>query len=147
MRHPLPPLLFIACILLMIALQQLMPLRDFASLPLRIAGLALVATGVAIAQWHARLFRRTGTQIRTFDEPTSIVTGGLFRFSRNPMYLGMLLALCGAALALGVLSAGAGPLLFFIAAQTWYIPFEEAALHRKFGADYADYRRRVRRWL
>lgn len=131
----------------MVALQQCAPLRDFASPLLRIAGVATVLLGIAIAQFHARLFKRVGTQIRTFDEPGQLVTTGLFGRSRNPMYLGMLLALLGAALALGAVSALAGPLLFFIAAQAWYIPFEEAAMQCKFGTAYDDYKRRVRRWI
>lgn len=74
------------------------------------------------------------------------LTRGGFRFSRNPMYLGFALLLCGAAGAAGGTTTWLCPLLFILIAQFVYIPFEERAMTRVFGAQYAAYRRQVRRW-
>ena len=97
--------------------------------------------------WHARLFRRAGTEIHTFRMPRVLVTDGLFRHSRNPMYLGFLLVLAGLALVLGA----AVPLLvvaaFALVVDRWYIRHEERALREAFGDAYDDYCGRVRRWL
>jgi protein-S-isoprenylcysteine O-methyltransferase Ste14 len=90
---------------------------------------------------------------RTTVDPTrpqgasSLVTGGVYRLTRNPMYLGMLLALLGWAVFLAN-----GPALIFLPAFVLYltefqIKPEERALAARFGADYAAYRTRVRRWV
>ncbi|MBU1173919.1 MAG: isoprenylcysteine carboxylmethyltransferase family protein [Alphaproteobacteria bacterium] len=78
---------------------------------------------------------------------TSLVADGPFAFSRNPMYLGLSLLHAGLCLVLGL------PLTFVLLVipllimQLVVIPFEENSMAATFGADYADYRRRVRRWL
>jgi len=105
-----------------------------------LAGLALLLAG-------STRFRRLSTNIRTFDEPGVLVTDGLFRVTRNPMYLGFVLVLLGAGLAMGALTPLFVPVAFLIVANAWYIPFEERALQTKFGEAYALYRRRTRRWL
>jgi len=76
-----------------------------------------------------------------------LVSDGLFRWSRNPMYLGFVLLLLGIAILLGTATPFAGPLIFAIVADRWYIGFEERAMRQKFGADYEAYRRRTRRWI
>ncbi|MCE3289332.1 MAG: hypothetical protein K0R83_1344, partial [Caulobacter sp.] len=84
---------------------------------------------------------------RTFDDPDVLVTGGPFRFTRNPMYLGFLLLLAGVALGLGAASPWIVPVVFWLLADRWYIPFEERAMRRTFGEAYEAYARRVRRWV
>lgn len=149
-RWLLPPVVWFASVGAMVILQRTWPV---AALPAEwrvlawIAGGALVLAGVAMAQWHARLFKRIGTNINTFGEPGTLTTAGLFAYTRNPMYLGMLLALAGVALALGALSPWLLVLLFFVLAQCWYIPLEERKLAARFGRQYADYCRDVRRWV
>jgi protein-S-isoprenylcysteine O-methyltransferase Ste14 len=75
------------------------------------------------------------------------VVGGLYRFSRNPMYLGMGLMLVGAGVLLGALSPLFGVALFVIVADRWYIAFEEQAMQAHFGPAYAAYQARTRRWI
>ena len=78
-------------------------------------------------------------------ETGDLITDGVYRYSRNPQYLGNVLLAAGAAIAsrspLGGLFAGAGAM-----AYGWYLPGEEAHLQRTFGADYSEYRHRVPRW-
>jgi protein-S-isoprenylcysteine O-methyltransferase Ste14 len=143
----LPPFAVLICAALMAVLHWQLPLMELVPRPFNWIGLALVAAGMAVANWHARLFRRIGTNINTFGEPGTLTTQGLFRRTRNPMYLGMFVALLGAAWTLGTLSPFAGPLAFFLLASLWYIPLEERAMSAKFGSEYAKYRQGVRRWL
>ena len=103
--------------------------------------------GLSLNLGGAGLFARLGTNIKTFNDPGRLVDTGLFRVTRNPMYLGFFAMLCGVALALGVASAWIGPVLFFMAAQLWYIPFEERRMHETFGGYYIEYQRRVPRWV
>jgi protein-S-isoprenylcysteine O-methyltransferase Ste14 len=142
----LPPIAVLACAGLMALLHRFSPLATWLPTPWNWLGLVPVIGGLALAQWHARMFRRVGTNINTFGEPGTLRTEGLFRRTRNPMYLGMLIALLGLAATLGSASALAGPLLFFALAQFFYVPTEERAMAQKFGPAYDDYRRRVPRW-
>ena len=95
----------------------------------------------------ARQFKVVSTEINPFGTPSTFVRSGPFRYSRNPMYLAMLLILLGAAVAWGTLTP-----FIFLPFFGWlltvrFITIEEAKMVRIFGADYEDYRSQVRRWL
>ena len=111
--------------------------------------LALVALGGAVAIAGVIAFRDKRTTINplTPGASSSVVSGGVYRVSRNPMYLGFLLALAGWAVYLS--NAGAALLLpAFVAYLTQYqIKPEERALLAKFGPEFAQYMSGVRRWL
>lgn len=143
----LPPVVMLMTAGMMFLLHVEVPIVQLVPRPANLAGIALVVAGVAIANWHARLFRRIGTNINTFGEPGKLTTEGLFRRTRNPMYLGMIVCLAGVACMLGSMSPIAGPLGFFILAHYWYIPLEEKAMALKFGNEYFEYQRSVPRWL
>ena len=82
-----------------------------------------------------------------FKEADKLVTQGPFRYSRNPMYLGLGLVLTGTWLLLGALSCVLGVLIFLVVADCWYIRSEERMLQRKFGPAFDAYRARTRRWI
>lgn len=145
MQKLLPPKLALILIVLMTALHFSSPLRDLRDRPV-LAALIAVA-GIALLLAGSSTFRRAGTNIKTFNEPDRLVTSGVFRWSRNPMYLGFTLLLTGIAVGFGTLSPIIGPVLFFFAAELWYIPFEEKKMEETFGEEYLAYKRRVRRWL
>ncbi|MGH9777946.1 MAG: methyltransferase family protein [Candidatus Acidiferrales bacterium] len=81
------------------------------------------------------------------DPPKTLVVSGLYRYVRNPMYVGVLLTLIGEALVLGWWSLVAYPLLFAPFFHLYVVFYEERTLRRKFGAAYDDYRRAVPRWI
>ena len=147
--HPLllPPAVMIFAIIAMILLHQHIPLMQFWDAPVSWVGVPMIVLGLAIAQWHSRLFKLRKTNINTFKDPDILVTDGLFRISRNPMYLGFLVCLAGVWIVLG----SASPLIvlagFGLLTNHWYIPFEEQAMLRKFGDTYINYKSTVRRWL
>ena len=120
------------------------------ALPARlVVALALVALGAAIALAGVIAFRRQRTTVNplTPSASSSVVSSGVYRVSRNPMYLGFLLALAGWAL---FLSNAAALLLLpvFVAYMTQYqIKPEERALLGEFGPEFAQYMARVRRWV
>lgn len=95
----------------------------------------------------ARQFERARTNIKTFDRPDKLVTWGVFRWTRNPMYLGFAGALFGLWLALGSASPALIMLAFWVTCDRWYIRFEERVMRQRFGADYLAYCERTRRWL
>ncbi len=143
----LPPIVVLMSVGMMFLLHVEVPIAQLLPQPINWAGFVLVVVGFGIANWHARLFRRIGTNINTFGEPGKLTTEGLFRRTRNPMYLGMTVLLTGVACILGSISTIAGPLAFFILANYWYIPLEERAMALKFGSEYSEYQRSVPRWL
>lgn len=141
-----PLLLAFALAAAMIAVRWLLP-DDSARLPPLIdVGALLMLAGTASVLWSAGLFRRRQTTLNPMGEPSALATQGLYRYSRNPMYLGMLLGLLGLALLLGDALSWAGPVAFAWL-TTRQIRNEEAALERIFGAEYRAYKARVRRWL
>lgn len=146
MQRILPPILVAALIAAMIAMSLFVPGPDLAW-PFRIPGGIVLCGGLVLTVRHARLFERLGTNIMTFNDPDQLVLSGAYRWTRNPMYLGFLLMLIGVALILAAPVAFLGPIAFFLAADRWYIPFEERRLTATFDADYAHYQRSVRRWI
>ena len=142
----LPPILVLGLLVLMVCLRAFWPGPTMPD-PLTWLGLIPLLLGIGVLMIGSGRFRRAGTNIKTFDEPGQMVTDGPFRFSRNPMYLGFLLFLLGIAVLMGALTPLLGPALFALAAQLWYIPFEERAMSAKFGDAYHAYVRKVRRWI
>ena len=94
-----------------------------------------------------RRFRQAGTNVYTFEDSGELVTAGLYGISRNPMYLGLVLAGFGAALVSATLAALVLSAAFVLFVRYWYIAYEERAMRRQFGARYEAYCRTVGRWL
>jgi protein-S-isoprenylcysteine O-methyltransferase Ste14 len=143
----LPPRLVLILLVAMGALHVLLPGRTLLTFPYTLIGAAVAALGIVLTLSGANLFARVGTNIKTFNEPGTLVTDGPFRWSRNPMYLGFLLLLTGVAIVLGTVTPLIAPALFALIADRWYIAFEERAMREKFGASYEGYMGRTRRWL
>ncbi len=130
-----------------VALDRWLPVRYVIPDPVRWAGIPMIALGLGVILWAAALFKRNKTGIIPFSESTAVVTNGPYRFTRNPMYLGMTLMLLGTAIILRSLTPFVAPPLF-VAIITWqYILPEEAHMERALGAPYLELKRKVRRWL
>jgi protein-S-isoprenylcysteine O-methyltransferase Ste14 len=110
-------------------------------------GGALVVLGIALTAIAAGSFRRAGTPVVPFEISTALVTTGLYRLTRNPMYLGLALALVGVAVLLGTLSPFLPIPVFVWIIQAQFIRGEERFLEEIFGAGYLAYKSRVRRWI
>lgn len=143
----LPPLMLTLCLLGMILLHQYRTPTFFLSGEIKNLGYLVILAGIALPLWGAVIFRRRETNIIPYKSPDKMVTEGPFRFSRNPMYLGMLLVLLGAAVRLASLESLLFVLMFFAVANWWYIPFEEDKMRAVFGEEFDAYKSRVRRWI
>jgi protein-S-isoprenylcysteine O-methyltransferase Ste14 len=110
-------------------------------------GILLLVFGIFLAVWAALLFRSKRTPIYPTTQPTTLVTSGPFRFTRNPIYLGLFIILLSFVFWFGSLPILVAPLLFLLVMNFYYLPFEEAKLETTFGESYTNYRQRVRRWL
>lgn len=147
MKRILPPTLFIICIVLMVVLWWLFPVIRFLPFPVSLIGIPVFLAGLGIAKRGSDIFEKKGTNIETFDDPDVLVTDGLYKISRNPMYLGFLTALSGLFILLGCLSPLLVAVFFFVVTDRWYIEFEEKAMANVFGDEYAKYKAETRRWL
>jgi protein-S-isoprenylcysteine O-methyltransferase Ste14 len=146
-RVLLPPLWFLIALVVEVALGRWLPLDRWLPPWLRLVGVVFVGVGVVLAVWARGLFKRSGTGVRPFSPSTQLVAEGPYRFTRNPMYLGLTLMLLGTALLTGALSPFLVPPLFMILITALFIRYEEAHMHATFGADYDAFKRKVRRWL
>ena len=115
----------------------------------RAVSMALAALGIGVSTAGTWSFWRARTTVNpTRPEATSsLVATGVFRFTRNPMYLGLFLVLAGWAAHLANLAALAGPLLFALYITRFQILPEERVLAARFGPDFEAYRLRTRRWI
>lgn len=148
-RFP-PPLIPLATILLGGVLDRVWPidLEFVLSPPIRygIGGLVLTCA-LTLASWAIAHFRRRGQNEKPWTPTTAIVGAGPYRFTRNPMYLGMVLLCIAAAILLASEWILALTPVCALALQWFAIRPEEAYLESKFGEGYRAYKRRVRRWL
>ena len=145
-----PPLLFLAALLIGFVLDRLLrspfPVPGI-DLVHWIIGGSLILIGLALAAAGIRNFSRAGTPVRSIKPTRTLVTTGIHGWTRNPIYLGMLLLYGG----IGVAAQSPWTLILTlplaITIRYGVVAREEAYLERRFGDAYRDYKARVRRWL
>ena len=145
----LPPLIFLGFLAAAAVLEAVVP---FPVLPAHafqryLAGAALAVAGFVMIVMGTRRFQAAGTNIPPNLPTTALVVDGIYRRTRNPLYLGLILIYLGLGVAAGSFWAGGliVPLLWVI--NTGVIAREEHYLERKFGDAYRAYKARVRRWV
>ncbi|WP_085909136.1 methyltransferase family protein [Kiloniella majae] len=148
MKKLLPPVLFLLFVILMAVSCWLQGSPHHVPENYHLLTLPVVIAGLILAFSSSRLFRKKGTNIMTFGEPDLLVTEGVFKWSRNPMYLGFVTSLFALAFLMGgAYSSLALAVVFLLITDRWYIAFEEKAMRQKFGAEYDAYCQKVRRWI
>jgi protein-S-isoprenylcysteine O-methyltransferase Ste14 len=146
-RRILPPVYFVASMVAMIVLSRFAPVVHWHLPALRGFGVALIVVGLAISVSAAFRFRHHGTPLKPFEQSTALVTDGPFRYSRNPMYLGLVVVQVGVGLALESLTPFFVIPVFVAIITTRFVLPEERMLTERFGDAYTQFQRRVRRWL
>jgi len=145
-----PPLVFLGAGGIAFLIHRFSPLYVLPlarAAPLRILGVVIAVAALALVFWAVSTFGRIGTTANPAGGTTALVGEGPYRFSRNPMYLGLVLLTTGVALAFDAL----WPLLFLpfvvLVVRAHVVLPEERYLEAKFGGPYRDYKARVRRWI
>lgn len=131
----------------MLGLHVAVPIMWLIQPPYSYLGLAPILAGLVISGAAARAFREIGTPVVPFEPSTTLVTGGLYRYTRNPMYLGLVVTLVGVWIVLGTLSPLLALIAFICIIELQFIRGEERFLDEIFGEQYRSYKLRVRRWL
>jgi protein-S-isoprenylcysteine O-methyltransferase Ste14 len=128
-------------------LNLFLPVIRIIPVPWSLLGIVILVLGIAIAVLAEGQFHRAGTSVTPFEVSTTLVTLGLYRFTRNPMYLGSVLILIGVAIICGTLTPFLAPVLFTILIDRKFIIREEKMLASKFGEVWQEYRAKTRRWI
>jgi protein-S-isoprenylcysteine O-methyltransferase Ste14 len=151
-RRPiLPTTYLVIAVGVMFGLYFLLPGARVVFPPYSYLGGLFIVLGVALNIAASNVLTRAQTAVKSLDKPpeesSQLLEGGLFRLSRNPIYLGMVLFLVGVAGMLGTVTPFVVIPAFVWLIQRRFVIAEEATMEQRFGDTYRDYKRRVRRWL
>ena len=144
MKITFPPVILLASIVLQTILLFSFPISvDLSSL----LGLILILSGISLVFVSFRFMRKMKTTFIPDGTPEVLISSGPFKFSRNPIYLGMLTVLVGVAFLMSSLSAIIIAFVFGIIINFTWIAHEEKKLHELFSEDWENYSSKVRRWI
>jgi protein-S-isoprenylcysteine O-methyltransferase Ste14 len=143
-----PPVWSLAYVLAATALSYWVGWPRVPGLPLVPLAVLLIMVGISLSATAVVLFRREGTELNPASTTNrKLVTRGPFSFTRNPMYLAIVITTLGIAFWVGAWPMFLAPLAVFATANWMNVPFEEASMRRQFGAEFDAYVSRVRRWI
>jgi protein-S-isoprenylcysteine O-methyltransferase Ste14 len=143
-----PPIWALAYVVIAYGLSRLPGEDPIPYLPGIPFAVVLIVAGVALSVSAAALFRREGTELNPASATNKkLVMSGPFRFTRNPMYLGLVLVALGIAFWVGAWPMFLAPIATFATANWAHIPFEEAKMRRQFSSDFESYAQKARRWI
>ena len=142
-----PPLIFLGFLLVGLWCDSPWFEGRIAEIGVTAAGGVLAALGFALILISGLRYKKVGSNLEPWKPTTTIITTGVYGYSRNPMYLGMALAHGGLAICGGSMAALASLMLSVLVIQTYVIAREERYLEAKFGEVYSNYKERVRCWI
>ncbi len=123
------------------------PQETLLYIPFNVIAAVSIIIGFAVMTWAWTQFRKSDTAVCPTSKTSLIVTNGAYRYSQNPMYLGMLLILTGVSFIMGTIPAMLAPIVFFIVIDRVFIPYEEDKLINDFGDVYSNYQTATGRWI
>ena len=147
LKKVLPPTYLLVAIILVLLLHFTFPVATFVQDPLNLIGLFPLLIGVALNIIADRDFKRYQTTVKPYEESATLLTEGVYRYSRHPMYLGFVLILLGISLLLGSISPYVVVLMFAILMEIVFIRVEEEMLYETFQEEWRQYKSKVRKWI
>lgn len=142
-----PPIWLLFGLMAIFACNAYFPGLRFTGVAAQVCGGVLIVLGLCLLVFANGRFTRAGTGVIPFRNVTALVTDGIYRYTRNPMYLGMLAILLGTAFTVGAGTSLLIAPLFALIIEWRFIRPEEAMLRGLFPEEYPAYCARVRRWL
>lgn len=146
MKTP-PPLIAIVFLVFEWLLDRYVPIVSFQSESLRQFGMALAGVTIVLAFIAVIAFFAHRTTLNPHGKPSTMITGGIYRITRNPMYLSLTLLLIGGAVYLGSVTPFVLPIVFIALITNMFIIPEERMMTELFGEQYTQYAAKVRRWI
>jgi protein-S-isoprenylcysteine O-methyltransferase Ste14 len=147
MKKIYPPTHFYTYLILSGIFHFFLPIKQIIYLPYIYLGIIPIIAGVILNLLADKIFKEQKTTVKPDQKPVVLIDYGPFRFSRNPMYLGMTLMLIGTGILLGSISSFIGAVIFISAMEFYFIPDEERTMLEAFGEEFEKYKRKVRRWI
>lgn len=142
-----PPFYFVTAIVMMAVLHEFLPVIHIIDYPWTILGLVFLLLGGILNVVADQTFKHHETTVKPKEESATLVTEGVYKSTRHPVYLGLTLMLLGFALLLGTLTPFIVVIVFAIFMDLVYIQFEEKKLEATFGDMWKEYREKTRRWI
>jgi len=142
-----PPFIALFYLLVAIGLDYFLSTKKIILAPYNLIGILIIIGGIILMITAVLLFKKEGTPKNPFKKPTVMITSGPYKFTRNPMYVGVTMVSLGIAVYFGTVIMFLAPLAFFLTINFTFIPREEKILETLFGQKYLDYEKKVRRWL
>jgi protein-S-isoprenylcysteine O-methyltransferase Ste14 len=143
----LPPAYALISIVLMVALHFTAPAARIIPSPWNLLGFVPLAVGIVVNIIADNAFRRAGTTVKPFRESSALITTGVYRVSRNPMYVGIVLIALGVAALLGSLTPLMVVPILALLLDRKFIAVEERMLEDRFGPAWLEYKKSARRWI
>ncbi len=143
----LSPRYFNLFFLLALALHFILPIQNIIFPLHAYLGFTLIFLGLILNFWSVATLKRNNTSIDFNNTPTRLVTDGVFRISRNPIYLSGVVFSLGVSILLGSLVVLIFSISLLLVLNKYHIPYEEIELEKIFGKEYLEYKHKVRRWL
>ena len=141
-----PPFYLFSCFVFEIIIYYALPAFQIIHYPYNLIGIIVLLIGVVLNIWTWRLFAKYRTT-HLFEESSALVTEGPLKYTRNPMYLGLVLFLTGVAIISGNIISLFAPIIFAIIINSMFLPYEEDKMLISFGEEYIKYKHKVRRWM
>ena len=142
-----PPIWLVFGLVAIFTLNTFLPGLRFTGIAGQLLGGFIIFLGLGLLLIAGGLFKRAGTDLIPFKNVSALVTTGIYRYTRNPMYLGMTAVLLGTAITVGAFSALLIPAIFMLIIQFRFILPEEEMLRGIFPEEFPAYCSRVRRWI
>lgn len=142
-----PPVYFFISLFAVILLGMYADSFNLILSPFNLIGILIFILGFLFGGSAAMLFKKNKTTLNPNQASSKLVISGPFKFSRNPMYLGMFLMLLGISIYFGNLGSILISIIFFLMIKIVVITFEEKKMSEKFGSQFDNYKLKVRRWI
>ena len=142
-----PPRIAFVLLAFSIGLWYFSPYGTVLLIPNKLIASVIITLGFVIMMWAWFLFKKSNTVVCPTGTTSLIVTKGVYKFSRNPMYLGMTMMLTGASFLMGSVSSFLAPAAFFLIIDKFFIPYEEEKLFATMQDEYSQYFEETRRWI
>jgi protein-S-isoprenylcysteine O-methyltransferase Ste14 len=146
-RKVMPTTYLLIALLVMLILRFTQPINQIIHTPWNLLGIVPLSLGIIINLLADKALHEAKTTVKPFQESTTLVIGGVYSFSRHPMYFGFVLVVIGVAILLGALTPWVIVGVFILLIELVFIQVEEHTLSEKFGASWEDYKRKVHRWI
>ena len=147
MKKIKPPVIFFIAVILNHILDFRFPMLRVLSYPFTLIGLLPLIAGFIVMIKGVVFLEKSGTTHDVYKNPSKLITSGIYKYSRNPIYLSFLIMLIGTGMLFGSASSLLVVAAFFMLSNSYYIKYEEQILEFTFGEEYLEYKSRTPRWI